>query len=58
MSWDNYGNYWEIDHKIPCDYFNLENMEEQKQCFHYSNTQPLEVSQNRIKSNKWMKKKE
>ena len=52
MNWDNYGTYWEIDHIKPCDSFDLSNLEEQKKCFHYTNTQPLEKINNRIKSNK------
>lgn len=32
---------WNIDHIIPCCAFNLIHETEQKQCFHYSNTQPL-----------------
>lgn len=40
MSWDNYGE-WHIDHIIPCSSFNLTVEEEQKKCFHYSNTRPL-----------------
>lgn len=41
MNWSNHGKVWEIDHIIPCSSFNLENLEEQKECFHYSNLQPL-----------------
>jgi hypothetical protein len=41
MNWDNHGKVWEIDHIKPCDSFNLTDTEQQKQCFHYSNTQPL-----------------
>lgn len=41
MNWENYGKIWEIDHIKPCDSFNLLNIEQQKQCFHYTNTQPL-----------------
>lgn len=44
MSWSNYGrgnNKWHIDHKIPCAKFDLTKPEEQKKCFHFSNTQPL-----------------
>jgi hypothetical protein len=41
MSWINHGNIWEIDHIKPCSYFDLTNIEQQKQCFHYTNLQPL-----------------
>ena len=41
MTWKNYGNKWQIDHIKPCCRFNLENPDEQKICFHYTNLQPL-----------------
>jgi hypothetical protein len=41
MTWDNHGKIWEIDHIIPCSKFNLTDIEQQKQCFHYTNLQPL-----------------
>lgn len=41
MNWSNHGEIWEIDHIKPCDSFNLENFEEQCNCFNYLNTQPL-----------------
>ena len=50
MEWDNYGSYWEIDHKIPCNHFDLTKLRDQKQCFIFTNTQPMEVSENRAKS--------
>lgn len=43
MTWDNYGSYWEIDHIHPLS---------KEGSFHYTNTQPLTVKDNRIKSNK------
>jgi hypothetical protein len=53
MNWDNYGEYWEIDHIKPVDSFDLNNEENLYKCFHYLNTQPLEKTKNREKSNKY-----
>ncbi len=52
MNWSNHGKYWEIDHKKPCASFDLTNPEQQKLCFHYTNLQPLTISENRIKHSK------
>lgn len=53
MSWDNYGRYgWHIDHIIPCAKFDLKNIEDQKQCFHYTNLQPMWAKDNHSKSDK------
>jgi len=41
MNWSNHGEIWEIDHIKACDNYNLTQLEEQKECFHYSNLQPL-----------------
>jgi hypothetical protein len=41
MNWENHGDIWEIDHIIGCVNFNMECIEEQKKCFHYTNMQPL-----------------
>lgn len=47
MSWDNYGvNGWHIDHIIPCASFDLTDPEQQRQCFHYTNLQPLWAKDN------------
>ena len=48
MTWDNMGD-WEIDHILPCVSFDLTNESEQKVCFHYTNLQPLWMSDNRSK---------
>jgi hypothetical protein len=53
MNWDNHGTLWELDHIKPVSLFNLTDLEQQKQCFHYSNMQPLNKKENRIKSNKY-----
>ena len=41
MNWGNHGEVWEIDHIKPCSSFDLTDIEQQKQCFHYTNLQPL-----------------
>ena len=43
MNWSNYGSYWEIDHIQPLS---------KGGSFHYTNTQPLSVTENRVKGNK------
>jgi hypothetical protein len=52
MKWSNYGSVWEIDHRIPCASFDLSDESHQRSCFHYTNLQPLFVSDNR---RKWSK---
>lgn len=45
MSWDNYGIYWEVDHIHPIS---------KGGSFHYTNTQPLTIEENRKKGNKYL----
>jgi hypothetical protein len=52
MTWSNHGIFWEIDHIKPVSSFDLTDIEQQKQCFHYTNLQPLTKKDNRTKSNK------
>ncbi len=42
-----------IDHKIPCDIFDLTSLDEQRRCFHYTNLQPMWLKDNIRKSNKF-----
>jgi len=49
MSWDNYGD-WHIDHIKPCAAFDLTKISEQRECFHYTNLQPLWAYDNFIKN--------
>ena len=52
MTWENHGT-WHIDHKRPCCSFNLLNDDDQKQCFHYTNLQPLWAKDNLMKGGKF-----
>jgi len=45
MNWENYGSYWHMDHVIGCNNFETDE-ESLKQCFHWSNTRPLEKKRN------------
>lgn len=49
MSWDNYGQ-WHIDHVKPCSAFDLTKEDQQRECFHFSNLQPLWANENANKS--------
>ena len=44
MNWNNYGTYWELDHIQPLS---------KGGTFHYTNCQPLTITENRKKSSKW-----
>ena len=53
MSWDNYGLYgWHVDHIKPCSSFDHTDPEQVKQCWHYTNLQPLWAEDNLAKSDK------
>lgn len=53
MTWDNHGQLWQVDHIRPCCTFDLTDPEQQRECFHYSNLQPLWTKDNLRKANKW-----
>ncbi len=54
MAWNNHGlKGWHIDHIRPCSSFNLLDPEQQKQCFHYTNMQPLWWNENLAKAAKY-----
>lgn len=53
MTWENYGSYWHVDHKIPVTAFNFEHAEDIdfKRCWALKNLQPLEAKRNISKGN-------
>ena len=59
MTWDNHGRgwygkkEWHIDHIKPCSLFDLTDPDQQRECFNFTNLQPLWAEDNRIKSNKY-----
>jgi hypothetical protein len=58
MSWDNYGkNGWEVDHIRPCASFDLQQPEQQRECFHYTNLQPLWSKHNSSKGSLYNSKR-
>lgn len=51
MKWSNYGK-WHVDHILPCASFDLVDPEQQRQCFRYTNLQPLWAHDNFVKGAK------
>jgi len=58
MNWNNYGSYWEIDHKKPKSLFEYNSSEdlEFRECWALENLQPLEKIKNHKKRNKYVSK--
>ena len=52
MTRENHGEC-HYDHMRPCASFDLTDPEQQKQCFHYTNLQPLWAKDNPSKSDNW-----
>ena len=60
MNWDNMGREdgecgrgWEVDHRRPCDSFDLNDEEQKYMCFHWTNLQPMWGQENNEKGNKY-----
>ena len=51
MNWDNYGTYWELDHIIPQNLFNLSDIHSRdfQVCWSLANLRPLTVKENRLR---------
>lgn len=55
MTWKNRGKKgWHIDHKRPCASFDLTDPAQQRECFHFSNLQPLWAKDNLTKSDSYV----
>lgn len=54
MTWDNYGKFWEIDHKIPKSAFNFDKSGDIdfQRCWEIENLQPLEKNKNHSKGSR------
>lgn len=50
MNWDNYGSYWDLDHVMPCNSFDLSKNDNVYLCYNWTNLQPLEKKENYIKN--------
>lgn len=47
MNWDNHSKYgWHLDHIIPVSSYDLSDEKQRKECFHYTNLQPLWAEDN------------
>jgi hypothetical protein len=53
MSWDNYGDMWELDHIIPCASWDFTKHFEHLCCWNYRNVRPLWKTENRLKKDKF-----
>ena len=51
MTWENYGT-WHMDHMMPMASFDLNDPEQQRQCCHYTNLQPMWATENMCKNAK------
>jgi hypothetical protein len=49
MNFENHGEYWHLDHVIPCAKFDLDNIKHLEVCVHWTNIQPLKASINSSK---------
>lgn len=52
MTWENYGPVWHVDHKRPCASFDFSDAAQQRECFNFTNLQPLFAADNFSKGDK------
>lgn len=53
MNWNNYGEYWVLDHVKPLSLFNLNNRSERLESMHWSNIRPFQSIENIRKNDKY-----
>ena len=53
MTWANRGKVWHMDHIKPCAFFDLTDKNQQRECFHYTNFQPLIIEENFHKNSRY-----
>lgn len=53
MTWENHGPVWHIDHRRPCASFDFSDPAQQRECFHFTNLQPLFAAENIAKGPRW-----
>jgi len=55
MSWENWGELWHIDHRIPSSWFNIQSIDDPmiKHCWALENLQPKNAFENMSKQNKF-----
>lgn len=55
MNWNNFGKYWELDHKIPCSWFHFKSTKDKafKICWSLENLQPLKKETNHAKQDNY-----
>lgn len=51
MKWDNYGDYWHVDHILPVSSFDHSDINQISRCWHFTNLRPMLASENLAKSN-------
>ena len=49
MNWNNFGEYWHIDHVLPVKRFDHESLEAIRICWNWRNLRPLEAKENLCK---------
>ena len=49
MTKENFGSVWSLDHIVPVDLFDFNNIDELKLCYNYNNIMPMFLNDNRLK---------